>query len=121
MSAATSPLVAFILRAFVNRHDETERLEMSDIKILSRNVSELERSIIFEVDGDKKLASAPIAFKTFEQLEADIRAQFGGGSGAPQKAAATRKPTAPKPTVSKPTRNEPADLKTGSTNVDNKE
>lgn len=51
---------------------------MSVVKILSKSVNYLERSIIYEVDGEKKLISAPLSVKTFEELEAEIRAKYGG-------------------------------------------
>ena len=49
---------------------------MSDIKFLSRCVTSMERQIIYEVDGEKKIARAPVSVKTFDQLEAQIKAEY---------------------------------------------
>ena len=78
---------------------------MSVVKILSKSVNYLERSIIYEVDGEKKLISAPLGIKTFEEMEAELRAKYGD-DGAHQMANVSKEETPsekvePKPTPTK--------------------
>ena len=64
---------------------------MSEVKILSKSASGLERMIIYEVDGERKLVTAPVSVKTFDQLEAQIKAQYGAKQQAPK--VEVKKPT----------------------------
>ena len=48
-----------------------------DYKILTRRSTYLNRTIIYEVDGEVKQISAPRGIYTFEQLEEQIQKQIG--------------------------------------------
>ena len=64
---------------------------MSEIKILARRSSFLERAITFEVDGEVKEVSAPFNSATFGELEARIEREYGDEPkrAAPEKLATT--------------------------------
>ena len=80
---------------------------MSEIKILARRASCFERAIIFKVDGVTKEVSAPFTSVTFDELERQIRREYGDDAlvkREPYEPKEPSKPASEKPTTGKRTK-----------------
>lgn len=71
-------------------------------KIISKTKSFLTRSILFEVDGETKIISAPPQNATFDDLISKIEEQYGDKKAAEKPVSAADEKEANEPETAKP-------------------